>query len=67
MAAELAAARSVLSKEERDLQPLERPSLTRVLASLCGSRDDALDREQAEADAARYRVTDAEARLRAVQ
>jgi hypothetical protein len=66
MAADLEAAKSVLSKQERDMQRLEHPSLTRVLASLRGSRDDALARERAEAEAARYRVADAESRLRAV-
>ncbi len=67
MAAELESARSALSKEERDVQRLEHPSLDRIVASLRGSRDDALERERAEADAARYRVAEAQARLRSVQ
>src|SRR5215475_2373343 len=67
MAAELESAQSALSKEERDVERLEQPSLTRIVASLRGSRDDALARERAEADAARYRVAEAQARLRSVQ
>ena len=66
MAADLATAQSALSKEEHDVHRLEHPSLTRIVASLRGSRDDALARERAEADAARYRVAEAKARLRAV-
>jgi hypothetical protein len=42
---------------------LEGLSLTRVLASLRGAREDTLERERAEADAARYRVAEAESRL----
>jgi len=46
---------------------LEHLSLTRVLASLTGSREEALTRERAEAAAARYQVADAEARLEALR
>jgi hypothetical protein len=52
--------------EERDVERLEGFSLTRILASLHGARDDALARERAEAEAARYRVAEAEARWSAV-
>lgn len=54
------------AQEQRDVDRLEGLSLTRVLASLRGNRDDALGRERAEADAARYRVAEAEARLAAL-
>ncbi|GIF77408.1 hypothetical protein [Asanoa siamensis] len=53
--------------EQRDVDKLEGMSLTRVLASLRGARDDLLARERAEADAARYQVADAEARLAMVR
>ena len=67
LAAEVAARRTALSGEQRDVERLESLSLTRVLASLTGSRDDRLAREQAEAQAAQYRVAEAEAQLGAVQ
>jgi len=66
IAAEAAAARAQFAGEEKDVERLEHLSLTRVLASLRGSRDDSLQRERAEAQAARYRVADAESRLEAV-
>ncbi|HEU5417599.1 MAG TPA: hypothetical protein VFV41_07880 [Streptosporangiaceae bacterium] len=53
--------------EQKDAERLESLSLTRVLASLRGARDDALARERAEADAARYRVAEAQALLDAVR
>lgn len=53
--------------EQHDVARLERLSLTRIIASLRGSRDDDLAREQAEADAARYRAAEARARLEAVR
>ncbi len=53
--------------EVKDVELLERLSLTRVLVSLRGNRNDALARERAEADAARYRVAEAQARRDAVQ
>jgi hypothetical protein len=49
------------------VERLEGISLGRVLASLAGSRDERLDRERAEADAARYRVAEAGSRLDAVR
>jgi hypothetical protein len=66
LAAEVGTRRTALAAEQRDVERLESLSLTRVLASLNGSRDDRLAREQAEADAARYRVAEAEAQLGAV-
>lgn len=53
--------------ERRDVERLEGVTLTRVLASLRGGREDQLAREQAEADAAALRVQDAEARIAALQ
>ena len=67
MAADLASAQAQYSSEERDVERLEGMSFSRVFASLRGSRDDALARERAEADAARYRTSDAESRLAAVR
>jgi hypothetical protein len=66
VAAELDAAREQCAGEDKNVERLEGISLTRVLASLRGSRDDALARERAEADAARYRVADAQSRLDAI-
>lgn len=65
--AEVTAARARYAGELHDVERLEHMSLTRVLASLHGSRDDTLARERAEADAARFRVAEAESRLAAVQ
>jgi chromosome segregation ATPase len=66
-AADLAAARLEYAGEEKDVERLEHLSLTRVLASLHGSRDDALAREKAEAEAARYKITQAQQRLNAAR
>lgn len=63
LAAQLATLRAQQQEEDRDVARLEGLSLTRIVASLRGARDDALAREQAEADAARYRVAEAGARL----
>jgi hypothetical protein len=65
--AEVTAARAGYAGELHDVERLEHMSLTRVLASLHGSRDDTLARERAEADAARFRVAEAESRLAAIQ
>lgn len=65
--AELEALRSEYAGDVQAVEQLEHMSLARVLASLKGSRQEALARERAEADAARYRVADAEARLAAVR
>jgi hypothetical protein len=67
IAAELRSLRSQYDAEARDVERLEHMSLSRVFASLKGSRLDALERERAEADAARYRLADVQARLTAVQ
>ena len=66
-AADLDAARQECAGEEKDVDRLEHLSLTRLLAALHGSREDALAREKAEADAARYRVAQAQQRLDAVR
>ncbi|GAA1478367.1 hypothetical protein GCM10009623_28130 [Nocardioides aestuarii] len=59
----LAEARRRLAAETVDVADLESMSMTRILASLRGSRQSDLDRERAEAQAASYLVADAEARL----
>jgi chromosome segregation ATPase len=66
-AGDLDKARLEYAGEEKDVERLEHLSLTRVLAALHGSREDALAREKAEADAARYRVAQAQQRLDAAQ
>ena len=66
-AAEAAAARKEYTEAERDVEQLEHLSLARVLAALHGAREDALAREQAEAEAARYRYAEAQQRLDAVR
>jgi chromosome segregation ATPase len=63
----LAGLRDKASAERKDVERLEGMSLGRVLASLAGSREERLSRESAEADAARYRVAEAESRLDAVR
>lgn len=65
--ADLEAARQQYAGEEKDVERLEHLSLTRVLAALHGSREDALAREKAEAEAARYRVAQAQQHLDAVR
>lgn len=57
---QLAKLRDRRAREDEDVQRLEGLSLTRILASLRGTRQDTLERERAEADAARYRVAEAE-------
>ncbi|WP_191839893.1 hypothetical protein [Catellatospora chokoriensis] len=47
--------------EARDVARLEGMTLTRVVAALWGTRDDAIARERAEADAAAYRLASARA------
>jgi hypothetical protein len=66
-AADLDAARQQYAGEEKDVERLEHLSLTRVLAALHGSREDALAREKAEAEAARYRVAQAQQHLDAAR
>jgi len=53
--------------EQQTVERLEHLSFARIAASLKGSREQDLERERAEADAARYRVADAQARLEAIQ
>lgn len=52
-----------LAAETAEVEDLESMSMTRILASLKGSRQSDLDRERAEAQAVAYLVADAEARL----
>jgi hypothetical protein len=66
-AQDLDAATLQYAGEERDVERLEHLSLARVLAALHGSRDDALAREKAEAEAARYRVAQAQQLLDGVR
>lgn len=68
--AQLADARSIaadrrldVALEADDVRALTSFSLTRILAGLHGTRDADLDRETAEHDAARYRLTHAEQRV----
>ena len=67
LAAWLVDLRDRLAAEDRDVARLEGMSLTRVLVSLRGARDGTLAQERAEADVARYRVAEAEARLAALR
>jgi chromosome segregation ATPase len=53
--------------EQKTVERLEHLSFARIAASLKGSREQTLERERAEADAASYHVADAQARLEAVQ
>jgi hypothetical protein len=57
-----AAAVDALAEELVDVDRLESMSMTRILAGLRGSRDTDLDRERAEAQAAKYAAAEAEAR-----
>jgi hypothetical protein len=62
----LASLREELAGEESDVAKLEGFSLTRLLVTLRGERQDALARERAEADLVRYRLAEIEARLMAI-
>ncbi len=64
---ELEALQAQYQQEQKDVDRLEHLSLSRVFASLKGSREEALTREQAEAHALRVRASDAQARLEAVR
>ena len=66
LARQLAVLQAQAAGEQHDVQRMEGVSLARVLASLRGAREDRLARERAEAEAARYRVTDAQGLLDAV-
>ena len=55
-------ARDALAGEERDVSRLEGLSWSRILTSLRGDRVSAREREEAERDAARYRLADAQTR-----
>jgi hypothetical protein len=58
--------RDRVSDDRRDVERLQGLTATRVMASLLGSRDDKLAREQAELDAGALRLQEAESRLAAV-
>jgi hypothetical protein len=66
-AADLEAARQQWAGEEQDVERLQHLSLTGVLAALHGSREDALAREKAQAEAARYRLAQVQQRLDAAR
>lgn len=57
---EVAARMAQWSKEERDVEKLEKLTFSSVLASLRGNKDEEIDREKAEAYAARLRLQEAE-------
>src|SRR5262249_24420485 len=63
---EAAALRAKAEDESKDVERLEGMSLGRVLASLAGSRDERLARWRAGGEAARYKLTEGETRLAAV-
>lgn len=56
-----------LSKEERDVEKLEKLTISSILASLRGSKDEDMDRERAEAYTARLRLQEAERQLAEVR
>src|SRR5690242_17038876 len=61
---ELAELRRAHAAEERDVDKLERRTLTSIVAGAMGTRDERLAKERAEADLARLRVEGHGARLR---
>src|SRR5690606_4570877 len=65
VAGEVAAARARVAEEDRSLARLERLTLTRVVATLRGSRESRLALRRAEADAARRHLAKVEAELAA--
>lgn len=67
LGSELAALQAQYQQEQKEVDRLEHLSLSRVFASLKGSREEALTQEQAEANAVRVRAADAQARLEAVR
>lgn len=58
-AAKAAELKEAMGAEERDVRRLERPSLTRLLATLLGNREARLQQEQAEAHTAQARWAEA--------
>jgi len=67
VAGEVAAARARVAEEDRSLARLERLTLTRVVATLRGSRESRLALRRAEADAARLHLAKVEAELAAIR
>lgn len=59
--------RARLRQEERDVERLERLTFSAVLAALRGNKDEQIDRERAEAYAARLRLREAERQLAEIQ
>lgn len=55
------------NREERDVEKLETLSFAAILSALRGSKDEDIDREKAEAYAARLRLQEAERQLREIQ
>jgi hypothetical protein len=66
IADELASARDQAAQESKDVARLEHVSLTSMLKSLHGAREEALARERTQAEAARYKVTTTQAQLDAI-
>jgi hypothetical protein len=66
IADDLASARDQAVQESKDVARLEHVSLTSMLKSLHGAREEALARERTQAEAARYRVTTTQAQLDAI-
>ncbi|MFB9234918.1 hypothetical protein ACFFWC_05125 [Plantactinospora siamensis] len=64
LSAQVSQLRGQYAEEQADVDRLTGLSLTRVLTALHGSRRDTLARERAEADAARYRLDQAEQLLK---
>ena len=64
---EVEARAAQLGKEERDVEKLEKLTISSILASLRGSKDEDMDRERAEAYAARLRYQEAERQLSEVR
>ncbi len=62
LSAEVARLRRQLADEHQDVERLERLSLTRIVVSLRGVRENALAKEQAEEEAAKYQVAAAVSR-----
>ena len=54
-------------QEQKDVDRLERVSFAALLSALRGSKDEDMDREQAEAYAARMRLQEAERQLAGIQ
>jgi len=67
LSTELTVLRRRQAAEQRDVERLESLSLTRILVSLRGARGSTLERERAEAEAARYRAAQAQDQIDALR